>query len=226
MGYGLMVYAVDTVHLGSLIGCRDYQRLVKIEDMKWVQQEIEQLDENFDTYSYDEEKRVIPIVHTALTDIIMGKIPEKGYYSSSDTAASIYAYAYLLLCKVCSQEFLSNTYWYPVPLDLANQIDAIYRSGGLEYSVVSPLMEDGPLMMKLPGWPVYPWLGNVTAEYAQKTYAAMQQLDIEKLVEGQDKWTQGAIREARSWYAKVVEMNEEVKRNGINAEFALVGAYH
>jgi hypothetical protein len=157
----------------------------------------------------------------ALEDIIMGTVPQERNY------AYIYAYAYLHLSECCRGISLPNSYWYPTSFDSIFEVDEIYEKGGLSSRcVVSDLVLKGALIKGLPRPEDFPAMGYVLPEKVLELNAEMEQLDMNKLLEGHDRSMQGAIQEVRNWYKEAALLTLHNGGLKAKAEIGLIGKYH
>lgn len=211
-----MVYAVDVALLQSIAGSRDEGILDEIKQSGWLQKEIKRTNNYFD----DEIQQGAPRREQAIEAIIMGIVPKETRH------AFMYAYAYINLCELCSKTFLPNTHWYPISFDFLDKVSEIYKSSGLSRDVVRGLVWNGALIEGLPRPDDFPMLGYVLPKDVREIHAELEQIDSDKLAEGHDEWTQGAIREVQSWYAEAVQLSKQYSTAERKVELGLVGTYH
>jgi hypothetical protein len=215
MGYGLMVHAVDFALLKRVAGSRDKNRLEQLKNNARMQHEIKEHNEYF-SYSIDNGA---PRLEKALEDIIMGTVPQERNYGYA------YGYAYLHLSECCRGIHLSNSYWCPTPFSSIIEVDEIYEKGGLSSRrVVSDLVLKGALIKGLPSPDDFPAMGYVLPEKVLEVNAEMEQLDMNKLLEGHDRITQGAIQQVRDWYKEAALLN--LHSGSKKVEIGLIGKYH
>ena len=76
-------------------------------------------------------------------------------------------------------------------------------------------------MSGLPYWSDFPLVGYAEWTKVQQIASELEKIDIKKLVEGHDGWTQGALREVYEWYTTVNRLADDQGER----DWALIGAY-
>lgn len=217
MGYGFTIRVVEGEWIRSIVGSQDQRTLAEVKQYnKDLGGEIHGVNDE----TLTEER--------AITEIVMGTLPAKTFDCHSD--AFVYGYAYLRLCDTYSVATLSNRYWEPGRrsadfFDFINEIQDIYSQAGLSsLGIVDDLVFRGPLLSDLPAWDAWeylPFVGYVKWAEIQQIASELKGIDINKLVEGHDTWTQGALREVYEWY-KAVNCLPEAEGEG---DWTLIGSF-
>ncbi|QBD79475.1 hypothetical protein EPA93_27220 [Ktedonosporobacter rubrisoli] len=215
MGYGLMVWIVDGDRIRKLVGSHDQDTLKALTSGRWKRE-----CQHFNNEFVDDINDQKLTLERAITDIVMGTLPPKSFDHSSD--AFVYAYAYLKLCEMYAVDTPSNHYWVPINFAFINQIQAIYDRAGISRGLVEDLAMGGALLSNLPHWSDFPLVGYLEWKEIAQIISELHKVDIDKLVEGHDSWTQGALREVYKWYMAF----ERLSGTAGERNWTLVGAYY
>jgi hypothetical protein len=174
MGYGFMIWAVDTKKLQQVAGSKD-EKLRRMIGGRF-KRDIARLDDMFgDSKTYE-----------ALRQIIDGTIPE-------DARGSVYAYAFKLLVEHFGK-FQDNACVYPWNSPDLGPLDAALADMGVPFKF-SKFQWSG-LPVELPSPDDFPSIGWVSPEDVQKVNAALANAEYA----GTDSHVREVITTIKGWF--------------------------
>ncbi|HRI67769.1 MAG TPA: hypothetical protein PK156_26210 [Polyangium sp.] len=182
MGYGFMIWAVDTNKLRQVAGSKD-EKLRRMIGGRF-KRDIARLDDMFDS----------PNTYEALQQIVDGTIPE-------GARGSVYSYAFKLLVEHFGK-FQDNSCVYPWNSPDFKAIDAALTEMGVPFKFDT--LQWGGLPVKLPSPDDFPCTGwvspedvkKVDAAFAKATYSGTDN-EVRDLVAAMQGWFRNAA--AKDW---------------------------
>lgn len=174
MGYGFMIWAVDTNKLQQVAGSKD-EKLRRMIGGRF-KRNLAQLDDMFDN----------PTAYEALQQIIDGSIPE-------GARGSVYAYAFKLLVEHFGK-FQDNNCVYPWNSPDAGPINAALADMGVPFKFSQ--FEWTGLPVKIPSPDDFPGTGWVTPEVVRNVDAALANAKYS----GNDSHVRDVIEAMRGWF--------------------------
>ncbi len=174
MGYGFMIWAVDTDKLKQVVGSKD-EKLRRMIGGRF-KRDIARLDDMFDN----------PNTYEALRQIIDGAIPE-------GARGGVYSYAFKLLVEHFGK-FQDNNCVYPWSSPDFTELDAALASMGVPFKFDT--LQWSGLPVKLPSPDDFPCTGWVSPDEVKKVDAALSVATYS----GKDSHVSDVINAMRGWF--------------------------
>jgi len=179
MGYGFMIWAVDTNKLQQVAGSKD-EKLRRMIGGRF-KRDIARLDDMFDT----------PNAYEALRQIIDGTIPE-------GARGGVYAYAFKLLVEHFGK-FQDNNCVYPWNSPEFGPIDAALSEMGVPFKFGRLQWSDLPV--KLPSPDDFPCTGWVSPDDVKTVHEALSKATYA----GNDSHVRELIDAMRGWFRNAAD---------------------
>lgn len=203
MGYGLMVFAMNTDKLAAIYGCQEEEKIELLQDSgAW---EIENIDELFE----DSIEDGAPSTLAAWKQIIRGENLDRNY-------GSIYAYAIEIYCQVSKQKFLNNAPFSPCNLAWLEEVDSMLEKLGIVAEFRLEKFIYGSLPISIPSPDDFPCCGHIKSDIVYRAFQDFKKLDS---IDVADRYVE-AIEAIQEW------LNYAGKRFERGNPLGLVGFYH